>query len=31
MADLEITEKRRIESLTNSERQTLLEKFESVI
>jgi len=31
MADLEITEKRRIESLTNSERQALLEKFESVI
>ena len=31
MADLEITEKRRIESLTNSERQALLEKLESVI
>ena len=31
MADLEITEKRRIESLTPNERQALLEKFESVI
>jgi len=31
MADLEITEKRRIESLSNSERRALLEKFESLI
>ena len=31
MADLEITEKRRIESLSNSERRALLEKFESSI
>jgi len=31
MADLEITEKRRIEGLTPNERQALLEKFESVI
>jgi hypothetical protein len=31
MADLEITEKRRIESLSNSERRALLDKFESLI
>ena len=31
MADLEITEKRRIESLSNSERQALLKKFETFI
>ena len=31
MADLEITEKRRIESLTINERQALLEKFETII
>jgi hypothetical protein len=31
MADLEITEKRRIESLTINERQALLEKFETFI
>ena len=31
MADLEITEKRRIESLTINERQALLEKFELFI
>jgi len=31
MADLEITEKRRIESLSNSERHALLEKFETFI
>lgn len=31
MADLEITEKRRIESLSNSERQALLEKFKTFI
>ena len=31
MADLEITEKRRIESLSKSERRALLDKFESLI
>ena len=31
MADLEITEKRRIESLTINERQALFEKFETFI
>ena len=31
MADLEITEKRRIESLSVSERQALLDKFEFLI
>ncbi len=31
MAELEITEKRRIESLSNSELQALLEKFETFI
>jgi hypothetical protein len=31
MAELAITEKRRIESLSNSERRALLEKFETFI
>ena len=31
MDDLEITEKRRIESLSNSERRALLDKFETFV